>query len=470
MAKEPGCLAKLGLLPILLGRWLLGIGLRWAGRKIMTEPYENNLWELFPSVARYGPNNVVETSLRAQEGQAISRPFGGPRQAADLSGLVFDAAQLRRQPTPENIPVDTSLVIGPRASRPIKLSIPVVIGGMAYGLALSEPTKLALGRGATRAGTLTNSGQGPWLESERREAKHLIWQYSRTDWRNNLAAIQQADGIEIQLGQGAMASVGFTVPPEKIDARLRRCLGLKQGESAVVHNRLGELAEPGGLRRLIDRLRDLSGGVPIGLKFAAGKWLEEDLDIVVAAGADFVWLDGMAGGTHGGYPILEDDFVLPTLFSLQRAGRYWGKKGLRGKMTLICGGGLKTPGDFLKTLALGADAAGIGTAALYALVHGQVLRAIPYEPPTQLVFNQGQYADRLNIDQAATSLANFLKSSVEEMTAGARALGKTALRQVNADDLVSINLDTYNTTGIPPAWLAPDHPPKPLLKRILRKH
>ena len=61
---------------------------------------------------------------------------------------------------------------------------------------------------------------------------------------------------------------------------------------------------------------------------------------------------------------------------------------MKDQISLIVSGGLLVPGHFLKVLALGADAVYLGTAILFAVTHTQSLNALPFEPPTQVVWYQ----------------------------------------------------------------------------------
>jgi glutamate synthase domain-containing protein 2 len=298
------------------------------------------------------------------------------------------------------------------------------------------------------AGTATNTGLGPWLESERKAAKHLILQYPRASWSKDPAIIKQADAIEIQFGQGANAGVGKTLDDNKINSKLRQRLNLKPGQDAVIHNQMTEANSPGELGNLINYLRELSGGVPIGVKIGAGNNLEQDLDIAVNAGADFVSLDGAEAGTHNSLPILEDDFGVPTVIALCRAVRFWESNKLKGKVSLLVGGGLSSPGDCLKMLGLGADAVYLGTTIVFATTHNQLLKVVPFEPPTAIAWEDGKYKDKFNVKEGAKSLAHFLHATVYEMEEAVKALGKTSVSQVSRADMFALNREVAEITGL----------------------
>ena len=155
--------------------------------------------------------------------------------------------------------------------------------------------------------------------------------------------------------------------------------------------------------------------VPVGLKIAATHHLERELQIALEAGVDFITLDGAEGGTHGGSPTLQDDVGLPTLFAVSRGADFLRNKGATGEVSLIAAGGLITPGQMLKAMALGAQAVYIGTAAIMALISEQIVESVPFEPPTSLVVYTGKITDSLDIEKGAVTLFNFLNVCSTEM-------------------------------------------------------
>jgi glutamate synthase domain-containing protein 2 len=266
--------------------------------------------------------------------------------------------------------------------------------------------------------------------------------------------------IEIQLGQGAQASTPQTTPAQKIDEELREIFGLKEGEDAVIAARLPEVESKKDLKNLVFRLKEETGGVPVAYKFAATHYLEKEMEIALSAGVDVIVVDGAEAGTHAGQPLLEDDFGLPTMHALVRAADYLEAKGVKEKVSLVAGGGLFTPGHFLKAMALGADAVYLGTVAVMAMIHTQMAKTAPMEPPTQLALYSGKLKEELDVELAAKSLTNFLRSCVAEMVLGAVALGKEDLRAINREDLCALTPYAATVTGVAPAYRErmPHHP------------
>lgn len=418
-------------------------------KTITSDPYAENLWELVSATYRATPQVIVESNLRAQEGTVIQRPLGPPKRFPSLDQLMFNIAQLHVMPTPLETPVDTRVVIGQRCKRPLAIDLPILIAPMAYGVALSEKAKIALAKGAAMAGTAINNGEGPFLAAEREAAKKYILQYNRGSWNKTPDILRKADAIEIQFGQGAIGGVGHVLPSAQIDAPLRKSLGLQKGEDAVIHSRHLEVSRPADLGPLINKLKDICGDIPIGAKIGAGKYLENDLELLVEGGVDFIAVDGADAATKGSAPILQDDFGVPTMFAVDRAANYLKRKNLHREISLLAAGKIRTPGEVLKVLALGADAVYMGSINLFVISHLQVAKVLPFEPPTQLLWYGGKGEGKFKVNKGANNLCKFLQSCREELIEGVRGLGKTSIGEVNKDDLFALDEFTARGLGIP---------------------
>lgn len=422
--------------------------------RLMRDPYVENLWEIISTTMKVTPRDLMEIVLRAEKGKPLGRPFGTVYHFSPWQDLMFNPVHLVRLPTADPQSVDTKVVLGPKAERPLELKIPIILSGMSYGGALSKQARIALAKASTAAGTATNTGEGAYLPEEREAAAKYIYQYHRGRWPhgNKKDFYTLADMIEIQLGQGAQASSPQTTKADKVDEEFRDIFGLDAGENAVIASRLDGVESGEDLKHLVSRLKEETGGVPISYKFAASHYLEEEIELAVAAGIDVIVIDGAEAGTHAGQPLLADAFGLPTMHALVRAVDYLEEKGVRNRVSVIASGGLFSPAHFLKAMALGADAVYIGTAAVMAMIHTQMVESSPFEPPTQLVLYSGRLKDELDIDLAAKSLTNYLYSCVAEMVLGVVALGKNALSEVNREDLCALTPHVAEITGVELAY------------------
>jgi glutamate synthase domain-containing protein 2 len=109
------------------------------------------------------------------------------------------------------------------------------------------------------------------------------------------------------------------------------------------------------------------------------------------------------------------------------------------RFSVIAAGGLTTPGHFLKAMALGADAVYIGSIAVMAALHSQMVKVLPQAPPSQLALYQGRMNDKLDIEKAATHLAHFLNSCIAEMKLVVQAVGKNSIAELDRSDLVTVD-------------------------------
>ncbi len=433
---------------IFLDPWLFNrVGDRMV-KMLLATPYTQNLGSLISLLRRANPQVFYENMLRSQSPSALTRPMGTPLQFSHWEQLIFNPAQLATLPTEHRDQISLKTVIGRHREKPLKTDIPILITGMSYGGALSVKTKIAISRGASMAGTATNTGEA-YLPQEREAAKKLIVQYHRGTWplsaQNHHEYLDTADAIEIQIGQGAQAAAAMV--DKNPDPEMRKYFGLKNGDKAVIASRLQGVDSAQDFIKLVHELKHRYP-VPIGVKIAPSGWLSEDLDVLIEAEPDFITLDGGEGGTHGGPPILQDDFGIPTMAAVAWTDEYLKDHGTRHLISLIAAGGLRTPADFLKSMALGADAVYIGFSSLMAMASTVGTQVLPYSPPEALFYHKGRYQNRLDVNRAAEGLATFLRSSSDELRYAIQSLGKNNVHQVNRDDLVALDPWTAEIAGV----------------------
>jgi len=411
---------------------------------LLSDEYSKNIMELLPSLQRFSVINLLEMSLRAQTGKAIKRPLGSPKHLMGYDTLMFNPHQMTELSLPEDTEMDMSVTIGPNAEKPMTIKIPLMIAGMAYGLALSEEAKIALARASKTLQTANCSGEGPFLPEEPGESGKFVLQICQWTWgARTLEQIASADMLEIKMGQGADVGTS-SIAAIELEGRAQVLAGLKPGQPAKA------LLAPPGIEKNEDwpafmkKLRLRANGIPIALKIMATDRIEEELSVAVELGFDAVMIDGTGGGSHATAPIKQDDFGIPGIIALIRAKQFLKNH----QISIVMSGGYFTPGQCLKGLALGADAIYLGTIPLFALGHGQTEKVLPWEPPTTLIYYDSPTSKQLDVDQAAASVTNTLTSMVVEMQDAMRALGKSSLKQLSPDDLVALDSFTAEITGV----------------------
>lgn len=194
-------------------------------------------------------------------------------------------------------------------------------------------------------------------------------------------------------------------------------------------------------------MREVTGGIPIGFKLSA-QHVERDIDFALAAGADYIILDGRGGGTGAAPLLFRDHISVPTIPALARARHCLNKNGASGRVTLIITGGLRTHTDFAKALALGADGVAVSNSAMQAI--GCVASRICNTNlcPAGIATQKPELRKKLDIDASAQRLATFFEATVELMQVMARACGHNHLIQFNKDDLASWDKDLAELAGI----------------------
>ena len=117
-------------------------------------------------------------------------------------------------------------------------------------------------------------------------------------------------------------------------------------------------------------------------------------------------------------------------------------------MTLVITGGLRTPADFAKALALGADAIAVSNAAMQAIGCLGMRACSTNNCPVGIATQRPELRARLPVDEAAQRLRNFFCASVELMGVLARACGHTSLSDFCVEDLTTFDRDMAHLTGI----------------------
>ena len=373
--------------------------------------------------------------------------MGVPRaELPHWNDLQIMAAQMATKPLFEEQPVSSELIIGPNADKPLKLAIPLFVSDMSFG-ALSEEAKIALAKGAELAGTGICSGEGGMLPEEQEANSHYFYELASAGFGYKEELLTKVQAFHFKGGQGAKTGTGGHLPGTKNIGKIAQVRGIKEGEAAVSPPTFKDLSTVDDFKRFADRVREVTGGIPIGFKLSANH-IEDDIQFALDASADYIILDGRGGGTGAAPEMFRDHISVPTIPALARARRYLDEQGVSGKVTLIITGGLRLPIDFVKALALGADGIAISNSAMQAI--GCVAARIcnTNNCPAGIATQKSDLRQRLNIDKSANQLNNFFSASTELMKVMARACGHNDFRQFNQDDLATWHRDMALLSGV----------------------
>ncbi len=373
--------------------------------------------------------------------------MGVPRhQLPHWDDLQIMAAQLASRPLMEDAEVATALVIGPESKKPLRLEIPLFVSDMSFG-ALSEEAKIALARGAELAGTGICSGEGGMLPQEQAENSRYLYELASAKFGYREELLERVQAFHFKGGQGAKTGTGGHLPASKNVGKISEVRGIPVGEPAVSPPTFADLRSVADFRKFAGRVREITGGIPVGFKLSANH-VERDIQFALEAGADYIILDGRGGGTGASPTMFRDHISVPTIPALARARRCLDEAGASGRVTLVITGGLRLPTDFVKALALGADGIAIANSAIQAV--GCVAARICHTNncPSGVATQKPELRRRINVDRSAKQLKTFLDSAVALMKVMARACGHNALSGFNRDDLATWHREMTLLSGV----------------------
>lgn len=372
--------------------------------------------------------------------------MGVPRdQLPKWEDLQILTAQLHKVPLLDDAAVSTEVVIAPRAGKPLKLDIPLFVSDMSYG-ALSEEAKIALAKGADMAGTGICSGEGGMLPEEQACNARYFYELASGRFGFSMEKLQGVQAFHFKCGQGAKTGTGGHLPGNKVKGKIAEVRGLAEGEAAISPSRFPDWEHVDDYRAFADRVREATGGIPIGVKLSA-QHIERDIEAALQIGVDYIILDGRGGGTGAAPLLFRDNISVPTIPALARARRYLDRKAA-DHVSLVITGGLRLPADFVKALALGADAIAVSNSALQAIGCLGMRACHTNNCPVGIATQKDSLRSRLIIDKSAQQLCNFFSASTELIQVMARACGHDDIRQFCVDDLTTWKEDMAKLSGV----------------------
>lgn len=406
-----------------------------------------------------GDLNYINTYLRSDDevekhmdiihemavtGKSIIEPMRTKLPVISWDDILIMGAQLNPLPLNEHDEVNTTTIIGKKAKKPMIIENPVYISHMSFG-ALSKELKIALAKGAAKSKTAMCSGEGGILPEEKEASYKYIFEYVPNKYSVTEENLKNSDAIEIKIGQGTKPGMGGHLPGEKVTEEIAKVRNKPVGQDVISPSCFEEIQSKEDLKKLVDELREVSEGRPIGVKISAGH-IEKDMEFIAYAKPDFVTIDGRGGATGASPKLLKDATSIPTIFALHRARKYIDTHEL--DIDLVITGGLRVSTDFVKALAMGADAIAIASSALMAAACQQYRICGSGKCPVGVATQDEELRKRLHIENSANRVANFLNVSLEELKTFARVSGHKDIHDLSVDDLYTVNSEISNYTNI----------------------
>ncbi len=362
-------------------------------------------------------------------------PFGTQK---DVNAVGYEWLTHSLMPTHVDPKILRVTVGGPQCKYPYSASI-LNVSAMSYG-SLSKNAILALNGGAKMGGFAHNTGEGGLSPYHLQPGGDIFWQIGtgyfscRTPEGNfseekfvERANLPNVKMIEIKLSQGAKPSHGGILPAAKVSKEISEIRGVpmhKDVNSPPAHS---AFSTPVGLLQFVARLRELSGGKPIGFKLCVGKKREfiAICKAMVKTGIlpDFITVDGGEGGTgaaplefsnHVGYPLRDAiNIVHNSLVGF----------GLRQQIRIISSGRVVTGFDMISRFAMGADMCNSARAMMMALGCIQALRCNSNHCPTGVATQNPELVKGLDISDKKIRVANFHSETVRSTAELLGAIG-----------------------------------------------
>lgn len=333
---------------------------------------------------------------------------------------------------------DPRVMIGsPQCKQPYSLSV-LNVSAMSFG-SLSKNAVKALNGGAKLGAFAHNTGEGGISPYHLSPGGDLIYQvgtgyfgcrndeggFDAEEFRETVAP-SNVKMIELKLSQGAKPGHGGILPAAKVTPEIAAIRKVQPGvevDSPPFHRAFDT---PTGLLELLRRMRDLSGGRPVGFKLCIGNRHEfiAICKAILQTGIypDFVTVDGGEGGT-GAAPVEFSNYVgMPFREALAFVHDALTGFGLRQDIKVIASGHIVSGFDIFRAHALGADACNAARAMMIAIGCIQALECNLNTCPTGVATQDPSLIKGLVVADKTVRVAAYHRKTIEsfvELMAGA---------------------------------------------------
>ena len=332
---------------------------------------------------------------------------------------------------PQRIERDENGRIKNNLTPQLELAVPVMFSAMSYG-SISYNAHASLARAAEALGTYYNTGEGGLHEDFYRYGKNTIVQVASGRFGVHRDYLSAGAAIEIKMGQGAKPGIGGHLPGQKIVGDVSRTRMIPEGSDAISPAPHHDIYSIEDLRQLVNSLKEATHyEKPIIVKIAAVHNVAAIASGIARSGADIIAIDGFRGGTGAAPTRIRDNVGIPIELALAAVDQRLREEGIRGNVSIVVGGSIRSSADIVKAVALGADAVYIATAALLALGCHLCRSCQQGRCNWGIATQRPELVRRLNPDIGSQRLVNLVtawKREIEEMMGGMGINSIEALR------------------------------------------
>ena len=327
---------------------------------------------------------IQEIYRQAGSGGVLLSSMGNPKNfPVYWDKILINASQVTNPSIdPLREPMETRVYLGkkpscvkrdekgnliPNLQPQLKLEVPVLFSAMSYG-SLSYNAHESLARAAAQLGILYNTGEGGLHEDFYRYGKNTIVQVASGRFGVHKDYLSAGAAIEIKMGQGAKPGIGGHLPGQKIVGDVSKTRMVTEGTDAISPAPHHDIYSIEDLRQLVFSLKEATNyEKPVIVTIAAGHNVAAIASGIARSGADIIAIDGFRGGTGAAPTRIRDNVGIPIELALASVDQRLRDEGIRGNVSIIAGGSIRSSADVVKAVALGADAVYIATSALLAL-------------------------------------------------------------------------------------------------------
>jgi len=397
--------------------------------------------------ARWSSDLILSTWYEAETGHAPPHPTLSPGgrgqgEGAGLeyrhgaSGGGFDKLHFLfpEKPPCEVDPneIDTSLELNRRNDgRPqVRIDLPVYGGGMSFG-SVSIHAILAKARAATAWNTFTCTGEGGYPDRLQPYDDHVITQVATGLFGVREETIQRVRIVEFKYAQGAKPGLGGHLLGDKNTPDVARMREAVVGNALFSPFPFHSVYSIEDHKKHIDWIKEINPRALVSAKVST----PTDVDMVAVgsyhAGAHIIHIDGSYGGTGAAPDIAKKNIAMPIEYAIPKVHKFLDAEGVRDGIVMMASGGLRTPYDALKAIALGADGVVIGTAELVAM---GCTRCTNCESgrgcPRGIATTDRELIQQMSVEWATQRLINMLAAWREQMVDVLRRFGMKSIREL----------------------------------------
>ena len=379
--------------------------------------------------------------------QTSTHPFG-----TELDVYSDEYEWLSHSVAPnESVPTEFRIAIGgPQCAKPYSAAI-LNISAMSFG-SLGGKAIEALNLGAKRGNFYHDTGEGSFSKYHAKHDGDIVWELGSgyfgcrdadgrfdEDAFRRTATLDQIRMIEIKLSQGAKPGHGGLLPGAKVTSEIAETRGIPVGEDCLSPAAHSAFSTPLELLAWAARLRELSGGKPVGIKLCVGQPHEvfAIIKAMLESGTllDFIVVDGAEGGTGAAPVELSNRVGMPLREGLILVRNALAGAGLKDQISLGAAGKVVSGAGLAINMALGADWCNAARAFMFSLGCVQSMKCHTGDCPTG-VATQDEFRQRaLVIGDKAERVYQFQKQTVSALRDIVVAMGLESPWQIRPHHL-----------------------------------